>query len=299
MFARLFDAALLGAAFRMSVPVLLAALGGLFTAKINLFNVALEGMMLAGAFAAAVATFYSSSVWAGVAASMAAGALIALAFAIFTIRLKSDPIIAGIAINLVVTGLTVILLTKIFNLRGFFQLDRRFLLPTLNIPLLRNVPVLGQLLSGQNPLYYLAFLLVPVIHGVVYRTAAGLRIRAIGEYPLAAAAAGVARGKYQFYAVLMSGVLSGLAGSWLVLSSLGMFTENMSAGRGFIALAAIIFGNAEPFRVAAASLIFGAAEALGVRLQGLGIPPQVVLMLPYLVTVVSLAAMSRRRRIWA
>jgi ABC-type uncharacterized transport system permease subunit len=290
----LFDLTLIEATLRMSVPVLLAALGGLFTARTNLFNVALEGMMLAGAFAAAAGTFYSGSVWAGVATAIGAGMLIALIFAIFTIRFKSDPIIAGIALNLVVTGLTIVLMTRIFNLRGFFQLDRKYLLPSLNIPMLERIPLFGQLLNGQNPIYYATFLMVPLIHCIIYHTAAGLRMRAVGEFPLAASAAGVAGWKYQFYAVLTSGMLSGLAGAWLVLSSLGMFTENMSAGRGFIALAAIIFGDAEPLRVAAASLIFGMAEALGIRLQGLGIPPQVVLMLPYLVTVASLTVISRR-----
>lgn len=292
----IFDASFLGAGLRLAIPVLLAALGGLFTDRVNIFNVALEAMMLMGAFAAVAADIWTGSAWAGVLGGALAGIGVSLLFALFTMRLRADAIITGIALNLLMAGLTVVLLEALFDVRGLLQSAQVRLLPTVPVPGSDRFPILRQLLGGNNAIFYLAFLAVPLVHGMLYHTRFGLRLRSVGEYLPAAEAAGVPPAFYQFVGILLSGLFSGIAGAWLSLSSLGMFSENMSAGRGFIALAAIFFGRSTPVGILLASLVFGLAEALAIRLQGLGVPTQLVLMIPYAATVISLATAALRDR---
>jgi simple sugar transport system permease protein len=281
---------LLAAGLRLSAPILLAALGGLFTERVGIFNVALEAMMLVGAFAGVASSYWAASAWAGVLGAILAGLLLASIFALFTLKLKSDPIMTGIALNLVVGGLTVLLMQVIFDVRGMFHSTRIGLLPQINY----SSPILSRLLGGNNVIFYMAFILVPVLYILFYHSRLGLRIRAVGQYAPAAEAVGVNPQRYQLISILTSGILSGLAGAWLSLSSLGMFSENMTAGRGFIALAAIFFGRSTPVGILFASVFFGLAEAFAIRLQGVGVPSQLVLMIPYVATVLSLALSARR-----
>ncbi|NMB24243.1 MAG: ABC transporter permease [Firmicutes bacterium] len=281
---------LLAAGLRLSAPILLAALGGLFTERVGIFNVALEAMMLVGAFAGVASSYVAASAWVGVLGAILAGLVVALIFALFTLKLKSDPIMTGIALNLIIGGFTILLMQVIFDVRGMFHSTRIGLLPQINY----SNPILSRLLGGNNVIFYIAFILVPVIYVLFYHSRLGLRIRAVGEYAPATEAVGVSPQKYQLISILISGILSGLAGAWLSLSSLGMFSENMTAGRGFIALSAIFFGRSTPVGILLASVFFGLAEAFAIRLQGVGVPSQLVLMIPYVATVLSLALAAGR-----
>ncbi|NMB12225.1 MAG: ABC transporter permease [Firmicutes bacterium] len=287
--AEILNLQLLAAGLRLSAPILLAALGGLFTERVGIFNIALEAMMLVGAFAGVVSSYWAASAWIGVLGAVLAGLLVAIIFALFTLKLESDPIMTGIALNLIIGGLTVLLMQVIFGVRGMFHSAKIGLLPQINY----SSPLLTRLLGGNNIIFYLAFILVPILYILFYHTRLGLRIRAIGKYAPAVEVVGVNPRRYQLFSILASGVLSGLAGAWLSLSSLGMFTENMTAGRGFIALSAIFFGRSTPVGILLASVFFGLAEAIAIRLQGLGMPSQLVLMIPYVATVVSLAFAAR------
>lgn len=295
----IFDIGLLAAGLRMAVPVLLAALGGLFTDRVNIFNVSLEGMMLVGAFAAVAGSFWTGSAWMGLAFAIMAGFVMAAVFALFVMTLRSDPIMTGIALNLLAGGLTVVLMQTVFGARGLFVSSRIALFPQMSIPFVGHFPVIGRLLSGNNLLFYAAFLAAPLLHIVLYHTRLGLRVRAVGEYSAAAESVGISSRTYQWFSLLLSGLFAGMAGAYLSLSSLGMFSENMSAGRGFIALAAIFFGRSTPLGILAAAIFFGIAESAAIRLQGFGVPSQLVLMVPYVAAVFSLAlaAWAQRSRV--
>jgi len=296
MLTDIFNLSLAKITLRMTVPILLAALGGIFTAQVNIFNIALEGMMLIGAFFAVVGSFYTGSALGGVVGAVLAGLGVSCIFGLFCVKLKSNPIVVGFALNFLIAGLSVILLREIFNVRGFFQSERITLLPIFKIPLIKNLPVLGPIISGHNVIFYSAYILVPVVSLLLYRTSLGLRIRAVGEHITAVKATGIGTVKYQYIAILLSGILSGLAGAYLSLSSLGMFTENISAGRGIIALAAIFFGKGIPWLVFFGCLVFGFTEALAIQFQGMGIPTQLVLMLPYLATILALLSTAKRQK---
>jgi ABC-type uncharacterized transport system permease subunit len=285
--ADIFDLALLSAALRMAVPLILAAIGGILCAQVNVFNIALEAMMLVGALFAVVGGYLWGTWQAGLALSLLSGLLCAAVFALFSIRLKGHPIIVGVVINLLAQGLTVVLMRVFFGGRGFFLVAIP-LLPTYKLP------GLG-FLGPQNILYWSAFLGILLVHVFLYHTPQGLRMRASGLKPVAAMTTGVNPVIYQYIAVLSSGVLCGAAGAWLSLSSLGMFTENMSAGRGFIALSAVLFGKAIPGWVFVSTLVFGFAEAVAIRLQGRGIPADLVLMVPYVATILSLWLATRQQ----
>ncbi|HHY15271.1 MAG TPA: ABC transporter permease [Firmicutes bacterium] len=281
---RIFDATLVQVTLRMAVPLILASIGGILCAQVNVFNIALEAMMLVGALFGVVGGYLWGTWYAGLLTALAAGLICAGVFALFTIRLKGHPIIVGVALNLLAGGLTVVLMRVFFKGRGFFLLE---------IPLLPTFKLLG--LPPQNILYWAAFIGIILCHLFLYYTSWGLRMRAVGLKPVAAMTTGVSPEIYQYAAVLASGLFCGAAGAWLSLGSLGMFTENMSSGRGFIALAAVLFGRATPVWVLVSTIIFGFAEALAIRLQGRGIPSDLVLMVPYLATVISLWLATKRQ----
>jgi len=285
----IFEIGLLAAGLRMAVPILFAALGGLFTDRVNIFNVGLEGMMLVGAFAAVAGSYWSGSAWIGLITAIGAGTLLAMLFGLFSINLRADPILTGIALNFFASGATVLAMQSLFGTRGSFGSGRIARFPTVDLPFVDAIPVLGRLLGGNNILFYAAFIAAPLLYIVFFHTRVGLRIRAVGEFPTAAEAVGVSPRSYQWLSVLMSGVLSGIGGAYLSLSALGMFSENMTSGRGFIALAAIFFGRSTPLGILLASLFFGIAESSAIRLQGLGAPSRLVLMVPYVAAVISLA----------
>ncbi len=289
---------ILKAAVRLSVPILLAAVGASYMVKVNLLNLGLEGMMLTSAFFAAAATFWASNPVFGLVSGIVVGLLVALVFGFLVIDLRADPIIVGIAINLAAAGFTTVALELMFGVRGLLSSPRIVSFSAIRIPGIDGLPVLGELISGYDPIVYLAAVIAAIATVILYRTPLGLRVRAVGERPEAAASAGINLNLYRHLASLFCGALCGIAGAYLPLGGLSMFTENMTAGKGFIALAAALFANGVPSSAVLASLIFGCTAALGMKLQRYSIPSHFVLMLPYILTllVLFLGALREMRR---
>jgi simple sugar transport system permease protein len=263
---------------RIAVPYLFAASGGVLGERSGVISLGLEGFMLAGAFGAAIGSYATGSPWVGVLAGMAAGLAFALLLALSCIRYRADQVVVGIAINLLAIGVTRFFLRLSFGSSS-------------NSPRVEGfTPHLGI----SSPLIPLALLALPLVAWVLYRTPFGLRLRAAGEHPGAATSAGVSVHRVRWVSVSLSGVLAGLGGAYLALDQ-HQFTDQMTAGRGFIAIAAVIFGRWRPLPTMLACLFFAAAETLQIRLQGTGtLPSQFVEMIPYLLTIVALAGVVGR-----
>ena len=266
---------------RIAIPYLFAASGGVVAERAGIVSLTLEGFMLSGAFAAVVGTHYSGSPWIGVLSGMFGGLIFALIHAITTIRYRADQVVVGVAINLLAIGVT----------RFFLKL---FFASSSNSP--RVTGFGGNIKAGgfDNPLLWLGLLVAPVVAFVIYRTPFGLRVRAVGEHPEAAESVGVSVKRVRYLAVGISGILAGLGGVYLALDQ-HQFTDQMTAGRGFIAISAVIFGRWNPIRAALACLLFAAAETLQIQLQGSHtIPSQFIEMIPYLLTIIALAGLVGR-----
>jgi len=294
MFDQLFDAALLDSVVRASVPILLAAIGGLVCERAGVFQISLEGTMLVGAFTAVSVSYVSGNAYLGVLGAIAGGMATSSLLAVGHVSRKGDPIVIGIAINLLAVGLTGFLLPQFFDLRGVFRDPAIVGLEKYEIPLLADLPVVGNALFDMTLVGYLAFVLVPVVWIMLFRTAVGLRLRGVGENPAAAHTRGVPVTTYQYTAVATSGLLAGLAGAQLALGNVVQFAENMTAGRGWIAVVAVLLGRAHPFGVLGACLLFGFAEGLGFRLQGNGFAVQATDALPWVATLLALVIARRR-----
>ncbi|MDA3935622.1 MAG: ABC transporter permease [Actinomycetota bacterium] len=294
---------LFASAIRMATPLALAAIGGTICERSGVVNIALEGMMLVGAFAGVVASMFFGNAWLGVLGAVLAGALMALIHAFASITLRADQVVSGTAINILALGLTGFLMEVVYGHPGTTDSVDRLM------PFFSASPSGGgffgeiwlwtySIFLTHTPIVYMAILIAVVGQWALYKTTWGLRLRALGEHPRAADTVGinVTRGRYS--AVIMSGALGGLAGANLSLEQVGSFTENMTNGRGFIALAANIFGRWTPGGSYGASLLFGFADALQIKLQlfrdVITIPSQFFLMLPYVLTVVVLAGVMGR-----
>ncbi len=269
--------AFLAQTLRIAVPYLFAAAGGALAERAGVVSLALEGFMLSGAFGAALGSYYGGSAWVGVLCGAAAGLLFAAVHAVASIRSRADQVVVGIAINLLVVGATRFFLRLAFDSSS-------------------NSPRVEGFDGAVNPLLVMGLLAIPAVAWLVHRTAFGLRVRAVGEHPEAAETLGIPVKRVRYLAVLGSGVLAGLGGAYLALDQ-HQFTDQMTAGRGFIALAAIIFGRWDPLRAGIACLLFAAAETLQIRLQGYeAIPSQFVTIIPYVLTIVALAGVVGRAR---
>lgn len=286
----------LAATLRMAAPLTLVGLAGLISLQTGDLNIALEGMMLVGAFFAVLGSYLFESALVGVLFAVTAAMLLASVFAFFVINLRSDVFVVGIALNILASGLTIFLLRFLFQVRGSFSSPRIVALPRFNVPFLEQIPGLGTVLNNHSFFVYFSWILVGVFWLVIYRTRLGLYLRAAGEHPKALKTAGVSVRRIRWIASFVCGALCGLAGAHLSLGYLLLFVENMSAGRGFIALAVVIFGGTNPLGVWFASLLFGLAEGISLRTQNLGIPSEFMLMLPYLTTLVALVLRSGRKR---
>ena len=287
---------LLASMIRLSTPLILAAIGGLYSERGGVINIALEGIMLAGAFTAAAVTVFTHNPWLGLIAAALAGFLVALIHAVASIQFRADQVVVGTAINILFLGVPALVSGALFESTGSTpQLPREQTLPDWNIPIIDRIPVLSQLLSGHKPVVYIALLAVPVTYYVLFRTRFGLRLRAVGENPEAADTAGVSVARMRYAGVLVSGVLAGLGGAYLSIGQNSLFTRNMTAGRGFIALAALIFGKWHPVGAFLACLLFGLADAVAIRMQGVvPIPVQFIQIIPYVLTLVVLAGFIGR-----
>lgn len=307
LWTTLFNANLWQVTLQDATPLALAAVGGVISERSGVVNIAMEGMMLTGAFFAVFFDVMFGNAAIGLLAAILTGGIMALIHAYASIRLKADQIVSGMAINLLALGLTSYLLVSVYGALGTptsctpptpCKQGWVFTIPDWSIPGLNKIPGLGPVLFQQNPIVYLMLLVVLVSHVFLFRTTLGLRIRAVGEHPRAADTAGINVQRLRYFAVILSGLLSGLAGGYLSLASAYGFNDNMTSGRGFIALAAMIFGKWTPFGAFGACVLFGFGQALYDTLQNSPGPLQnystLVSALPYVLTIVALAGFIGR-----
>jgi general nucleoside transport system permease protein len=291
-----FNVANMQGMLRLSTPVILAGLCALITARAGILNIAGEGMILFGAWFAVAGSFYSGSAWVGLGAAMLSGLVVGGLFALFSLKFRAHIIIMGIAINIFANAATIFLTRAVFKQAGAFADPRIVGLDPIHIPILKDIPVLGPLLSGYSFIVYLTWALVILTTFFLYRTPWGLHLRAVGENPQAAETQGINVQLIRFSAVMASGVFASLAGVYLSLGHLRMYTDQMAAGRGFIGLAVNTFGGGEPYGVFLSSLLFGFVDTIGFRLQGDRIlPVYFISMLPYVATLVALTVFTVRR----
>ncbi|WP_166846289.1 ABC transporter permease [Isoptericola sp. BMS4] len=288
---------LLGGAVVLAVPLVYGSLSGVIGERAGIINIAIESQLLAGAFTAAVVGSLTHSPWAGLVAAMAAAALVALVLAVFTITYRVNQIIVGVVLNVLVIGLTsffysLVLVPNTETLNTTVRFER------IPIPFLERIPVIGPVLFDQTIVVYLMFLVVPAVWFALFRTRWGLRLRAVGEHPRAADTVGIDVLRTRYRALLIAGAVGGMGGAFYTVVSINQFNREMTAGAGFIALAAMIFGKWNPVRAALAGLLFGFATNLQNVLAVVGspVPSQFMLMLPYLVTLFAVAGLVGRSR---
>lgn len=284
---------LFAAAIRMATPIAFAALGGMFSERAGIINIGLEGMMLNCAFSAVVTTHYLGNPWIGVLMALIIGALQGLLHGIITIKFEGNQVVSGTGINILALGLTAYLSQIIWGSRGASDAVQG--IDTISVPILRDIPIIGEIIGEHSPLVYILIIAVIFSYIILFKTPFGLRIRAVGENPAAADTAGVNVFKIKYLCVIISGILAGFGGAFLSIGHLNLFAWGMTGGRGFIALAAMIFGGWMPLEILGASILFGFSDALQMRLQLLGIlPPQIILTIPYILTIIVLAGTIRK-----
>ncbi|EJK88379.1 ABC transporter permease [Rhizobium sp. AP16] len=305
---------LLAAILRASAPIILSAFGGLISDLAGSVNIALEGIMLVAAFFGVVASAYSAiwfpeaplwlHPWIGCLAGLLAGGMIAGLLAVFHLELGADIIVAGVGINILASGLTVFLLVSITGDKGSTATLTSYALPSLHVPLVNNIPVIGTILNGDgfaghNIVVYAALLATPLLSLLLYRTRFGLRLRAVGENPDAALAAGISVKRVQYAALLLSGLLASLGGVFLSMGYLTLFQADMIGGRGFLALAAVFLGGRRPLGTLIAAVVFGASTVFAAQLGSYNVPSQIVFMIPPALTILALVFFNiqQRRRI--
>jgi len=290
-----FISLLLVAAVALAAPLLFAAVGEVISERAGVINIELEGMMLVGAFTGIWGAYLSGNVWVGFLAAGIGGLIIAVVHGVTCFVFLANQVVSGVVLNILALGLTSFGLDAVFSStlnRSVGTLER------VRIPLLADIPLIGPALFSQRLTVYLAFLLVPAAWWMLNRTSVGLAVKAAGERPDAAEALGVRVMRVRWVSLLTCGVLAGVGGGQLTLAGLGFFTPNVTAGRGFIALAAVVFGKWNPVGAAAAVMLFATFDAFQIRAQALGVdlPYQLLVSLPYLATLVALAGLLRRMR---
>lgn len=293
---RIFNLALLAATLRTTVPILLVALGGVFTTKAGIFNIGLEGQMLIGAFFSVLGSIWTGSAWGGVLIGMSAAMIMAATFSLFVVTFRANEVVVGLALNIFAGGLTISLTKAVFGTRGSIVNQGIVGLPRIDLPGEEYLGPLERVLSNHTPLVYASFFLVLLVGVIIFRTRFGLHVRVTGETPAAAEALGISTARMQHLASLCCGALAGLAGAHLALGYITMFAENMSAGRGFMAVAVLIFSNGDPGKVLLGCLLFGLSDAIALRLQTFGLSSYLVLMVPYLITLGALFALTVYQR---
>jgi len=289
MFGGIFNADFLASSVRIAIPLALAGLGGVFSERSGVVNIGLEGMMLTGAFTAVAITNISQNPWIGLLSAVMIGIFLGLIHAVVCVSFKANQIVSGVAINLFASGITVFFSWLLFNET---QIMAKYSIPIWGF----SIPITGEghswvrnlivIFTHYSPLVYFTVIIIILSHFILFKTPFGLRIRSVGEYPEAADTMGVNVNKIRYIAVITSGALAGLAGAFLSLEQAHFFVKEISGGRGFIALAAMIFGKWTPFGTAGAALLFGFGEALAIRLQSVtAVPVQFINMVPYLLAI--------------
>ena len=292
----IFSALFLASILRISTPLILPALGGLITELSGSINIALEGVMLTSAFTGVVVSAFTQNVWLGVLAGIAAGILFSALLAYFHLYLETDIILAGIALNIMATGGTIFLLYILTGDKGNSSSLASKMVPVVSIPFIKDIPFLGTVFSGHNIFVYAAVVLTFLTYILLYNTKFGVHLRAVGENPTAAKSLGIPVRSIKFISILISGFLASLGGLNLSMAYLSIFQREMTAGRGFIALAAVYLGGRKPWGTFLAAILFGAADALANQLGTLDIPSQWVNVIPYVVTILALIVYAIRRK---
>lgn len=273
---------------RLMTPILFAAIGGSFGYKAGILNLGLDSFMAFSAFFSMYGSYLTGSPFVGMVFGILTGVILSFVFGLFVIYFKSNQVVVGIALNLASWGGTTFLLSSVFNTRGVFIDPRIVSFKPLNPKLLSIVPYIKDVIANQNILVFLSFAALLLSQWAMFKTPFGLRLRGVGIKPQASQTLGINVNRYKWYATIICGALCGLGGSFLSIGGASMFSENMTAGKGFLALAAIMVGNGNPTAVFLACFVFGYTSALSVTLQSLGIPSQIVICIPYIVTVVVL-----------
>jgi len=291
----LFSPEFLNAALRATTPILLAALASAIASRAGIINMALEGIMLFSALFGVLFSAAFQNAWMGLFITMIIGGIIGFMLAFFVLKLKTDEILAAIAINLIANGATVLILLAVSGDRGVSSSVASVPLPKIDIPIIENIPYFGEVISNQNIITYISLLMVVAVHLFLYKTPLGLRIRAVGENKNAAESVGISSKKVQYIALILSGVLASMGGFFLSGGYMTNFTTGMSAGRGFIALAASAMGGNTAIGSFLVSLLFGAASALSNILQLGAWPHEIIQMIPYVTTILGLGIYSYNR----
>ncbi|RJG25923.1 ABC transporter permease [Paenibacillus thiaminolyticus] len=274
--------------FRVMTPILFAALGALISNKAGIVNIGLEGTMLVAALTGVIVSAYTGSAWVGLLIAVIAGVGVAALLGFFTLKFKTHIILGGIAVNMFASGGTVFILYLVSGDKGASTSLKSAVLPSLHIPLLQDIPVLGPILSGHNVLTYVSLVCVAGLYYLLAKTPLGLQIRSVGENPHAAQSVGVRVNRVQFVSLLISGFFAALGGAYMSMGYLSLFTRDMTAGRGWIGLAAEAVGRSTTLGTFLSSMLFGAADALANALQVLKIPAELVGTTPYVTTVICL-----------
>lgn len=291
------DIELFASGVRLSTPLILAALGGMFSERGGVVNIALDGIMIFGAFVGAVVAFETSNPWYGLLAAMIIGGLIAHIHGIASIRYQADQVVSATAINLLAIGVPAVLANALYNSTTVTP-NIPLMIPIVEIPIISQIPYLKVLIGKYSFLVIFAYAMVPISWFVLFKTSFGLRLRACGENPEAADTAGINVYQMRYYGVWISGLLAGLGGAFLSIAHGSSYVRSISAGRGFIALAALIFGRFAPKTTLFGCMLFGIADAFQIRVQSvIPIPVQFVQMIPYLLTMIVLAGLMGRTRV--
>lgn len=290
------DPALFATVLRVMTPLLLAALGILISDRAGVFNIGMEGMMLVGALGGVLASAWTGSAWLGLLAAVILCGAIGCLMALIINGFGANLIITGIALNLAASAATTLGLFFATGDKGMSGSLKSGVLPSIHLPLIDQVPVLGTLLSGHHVLTYLALLAVPAVSILVMRTPFGLHLRAVGVDPKAAAAAGIPVARVQMLALMLSGVFGGMAGAYLSMGYVSWFAQDMTAGRGFIAIAIEVMGMGTAWGTLAATIVIAVAETLAITMQSLGLPNELMQMIPYVVPILVLTFWASRRR---
>lgn len=288
---------LLRSGIRLATPILLAALAGAISNRAGVFDFALEGKMLLGAFLGILSAFWLGNSYAGALAAILAGAVLGFIFAFFYLKYKVDLVILATALNLLISEATIFFLRTFFGNVGTWTDPSIRQLPDLQIPLIKEIPVVGQLLSGYNAIVYASWILTILLYVILFRTPFGRHIRAVGENQEAAESLGINVARVQYFALIIGGGMAALGGAFLSVGHLTLFTRDMSNGRGWVAVTAALFGMNNPVGVFLASMLFGVADALAVRLQMVTpIPPTLIQFLPNVLALVALVLVALRNR---
>ncbi len=277
---------------QLSIPIVLGALCGTIAERGGIILLGVEGMMLLGAFAGVAGSYFTGFAFAGVVASVLAGALFGWIYALFCLKWKAHQSVVGVGVNLFASGITAVLLKAIWHTEGMS--DPVAAVKSLTVPVLSDIPVLGALFQNQSPYLYVMFCIVAAVWILFYKTKYGLRYRAIGDQPHAVQTAGVPVNRYRYLAMMAAGAVAGLAGSYLSLAQNNLFVTDMTAGRGFMGLAANIFGGWQPIGSLGAGMVFAVAQAARFYLTDFAIPSQIVQMLPYIITLLILLFVGKR-----